>query len=124
MAIITYEDEYTKLRAFVRPASTSAELRRLDMQKEAASKIYNDPKEAGDAHFFYPNLICATPSGELTLNGEACEWPPTLAQFRDMSRGAEDAWYAEVKRLNPTWFPSEDDLKKMMVGPSLTESSN
>jgi hypothetical protein len=124
MAVITFEDEYTKLRAVVRPASHKGELRRLYMQQEAASKVYDDEKEMVDAVYMYPRLICATPSGELSLNGEIIEWPPTLAQFRDMSKDGLNAWYLEVKRLNPDWFPDADELKKMMETSPQTGSSN
>ena len=104
MAQITYEDERTKLRANVRPATYRDDLKRLDMQQEATKKDHLNDNELVADVFTYPRLICATPDGELVVEGETFPWPPTLDQILDASVDGVDLWYAEVRRINPTWF--------------------
>jgi len=104
MAQITWEDERTKLVANVRPATYRDDLKRLDMQQEAAKRQHSDDSELVADVFTYPRLICSTPSGEFFIEGRPVTWPPSLDEVLDGSVDAIDLWYAEVKRLNPGWF--------------------
>src|SRR3989337_2358722 len=108
MAEITFEDERTKLRVSVRPATYRDDLKRLDMQQEATKRMHTNDNELVADVFTYPRLICATPDGELIVNGETFSWPPTLDQILDASVDGIDLWYAEVRRINPTWFSGMD----------------
>lgn len=114
MAEITYEDERTKLRANVRPATYRDDLKRLDMQQEAAKRHHPNDNELVADVFTYPRLVCATPDGELIVDGVISTWPPTLDQILDASVDGVDIWYAEVRRINPTWFSGMgfDETKK------------
>jgi hypothetical protein len=116
MAKITFSDERTTFEATVRPATFGDDIKRIKMQEEAMKADFTDVHQVAVATFTYPRLICATPSGKVTIDGESIDWPPTVDQLMNMSVGAVNLWYIEVSRCNPTWFPaipSEDEEKKV-----------
>jgi hypothetical protein len=106
MAKITFSDERTTFEATVRPATFDDDINRIIMQEAAAKEEYPNVHQVAIATFTYPRLICATPSGKVSLDGVQLDWPPTVTQLRNMSVGAVNLWYTEVSRCNPDWFPA------------------
>ena len=112
MSKITYKDERVEFWALVRPATYRDDLNRLNMQQDATKQEYKSNDILVAAVFTYPRLVCCTTAGELIVDGVPCPWPPTLDQLLDSSVDCIDTWFAEVKRLNPSWFVDMESKKK------------
>ena len=124
MGVVNYTDERTILQVNVRPASYGDDLNRLGLQEAQGKRMFTTDRELAAAVFTYPRLVCATVSGTLVLDGVEVPWPPTPEQILEISADAINAWYLEVKKLNPTWFPDFEELEKKAREMTLqTESS-
>jgi hypothetical protein len=110
MAKVTWTDEVVTAEMVVVAASFRMDIKRVVMQDEAMKLEYPDVHAMALATFTYPRLICATPSGQATINGVAIDWPPTSDQVLDMSAALVNAWFAEVERCNPDWFPKPPEV--------------
>jgi hypothetical protein len=116
MATVTFEDERTKFIVRVRPATYKDDLNRLALQEKANAEAESDDlRVLATAMFTYPRLVCASPVGELTIDGVTFDWPPPIEAVLDMSVDAVNGWYLEVKRLNPDWFPSLEEMEKKVL---------
>ena len=103
---LSYADEDCTFSAAVRRATLGDELRRLEMREAALKVDYSGTMTAGFALSVLPSVLAATSKGELTYNGEAVSWPPTLDDVLErLPRVVLDEWMAAVYELNPDWKP-------------------
>lgn len=100
-----YQDETTSLTVNLLPPTLGGELQRLKDIEAALKDNADDGILAGLASI-YASLTAATPSGELTYQGEAVPWPPSFDDcLHRMSRAAFDQWTEWVYEANPGWKP-------------------
>lgn len=115
MSTVSYADERVQAEIQVRPATYLDGIRRTRLIL-SASETYQDSPESDLALlacFSYPDLIAASPSGTLTVDGEAVAWPPPVEVVAQLPNELGRAWEEAVYRLNPAFLkPPETDEKK------------
>jgi hypothetical protein len=110
---LTYSDELYSLAVDVRRATLRDELRRQIAREEAGKQEYAHPEDWFFATVTYVDLLAASPSGSLVVDGVQQPWPPRFETVMDeLPAAAINAWAEEVYSLNPDWRPRPPEEKK------------
>jgi hypothetical protein len=99
---IEYADEHVTAEIEVTAASLRRALARDELMLAADARPDANPMLQFYARNVYPALVAASPSGTLTVDGEAQPWPPAFEQVLELPHALVDLlWWPAVEQANP-----------------------